>query len=69
MLAYTATYELEDDKVVHHVDAAWNPAWTTDLIRPYKLVGDTLVISGAPAQSPITGEAVMYRMEFKRVKD
>ena len=27
MLAYAATYELQDDKVVHHVDAAWNPAW------------------------------------------
>jgi hypothetical protein len=33
MLAYTASYTLEDGKVVHHVDAAWNPAWMTDLIR------------------------------------
>src|SRR5215469_8541261 len=69
MLAYSATYTLEDDKVVHHVDAAWNPAWATDLIRPYKLEGDTLVISGAPSKDPITGEEVIYRMEFNRVKN
>lgn len=25
MLSYAAAYTLEDDKVIHHVDAAWNP--------------------------------------------
>ena len=25
MLAYSATYTIEGDRVVHHVDAAWNP--------------------------------------------
>ena len=45
-----------------------NPAWgVTDLIRPYKLEGDTLVISGAPGVDPITGEEVIYRMEFHKV--
>jgi hypothetical protein len=24
MLAYTGTYTLQDDRVVHHVDASWN---------------------------------------------
>ena len=39
MLAYSASYTLEDDRVIHHVDAAWNPAWgTSALIRPYTLV-------------------------------
>jgi Lipocalin-like domain len=60
MLAYSATYTLEDDRVAHHVDAAWNPAWTgTDLIRPFRLDGDTLVISGAPSKDPATGEDVI----------
>jgi hypothetical protein len=68
MLAYSATYTLEDDKVVHHVDAAWNPAWIgTDLIRPYTLSGNTLVISGAPSKDPATGEDVIYRIEFQKV--
>ena len=68
MLAYSASYTLEDDRVIHHVDAAWNPAWgVTDLIRPYTLEGNTLVISGAPGNDPATGEEVIYRMEFRKV--
>lgn len=70
MPAYSASYTLDDDKVVHHVDASWNPAWgTSDLIRPYKLDGDTLVISGAPGKDPVTGEDVVYRMEFRKVRE
>lgn len=67
MLAYAATYELEGDTVIHHVDATWNPAWGPDLVRPFTLAGDTLVISGAPGQDPVTGEDVVYRMEFRKV--
>jgi hypothetical protein len=26
MLAYAGTYNLEEDKVVHHVDTSWNQA-------------------------------------------
>src|SRR3712207_3144604 len=66
MLAYSAAYTVEDDRVVHHVDAAWNPAWVGDLIRPYTLDGDTLVISGAPSKDPRTGEEVIYRIEFNK---
>ena len=69
MLAYSATYTLEGDKVVHHVDASWNPAWAgTDLIRPFTLDGDTLVISGAPSKDPTTGEEVLYRIEFTKIR-
>lgn len=68
MLAYTASYKIEDDKVIHFVDGAWNPAWgQTPLIRPFKLAGDVLVISGAPGRDPVTGEEVVYRMEFRKV--
>lgn len=67
MLAYSATYSLEADRVVHHVDAAWNPAWLGPLIRPFRLDGDRLVISGAPSKDPETGEDVIYRIEFTRL--
>jgi hypothetical protein len=70
MLAYSAVYTLEKDKVVHHVDAAWNPAWLGEtLIRPFTLNGDTLVISGAPSKDPTTGEDVIYRIEFNRLRN
>ncbi len=67
MLAYCASYTLEGDTVVHRVEAAWNPAWEINLIRPYVLDGDTLVISGAQGRDTITGEPVEFRMEFRKV--
>lgn len=67
MLAYVASYSLEEDRVVHHVDGSWNPNWHGDLSRPFVLEGDRLVISGAPGIDPKTGEEVVYRMEFAKV--
>jgi hypothetical protein len=67
MLAYVASYHLEEDRVVHHVDGSWNPNWGGDLSRPFTLEGDRLVISGAPGVDPATGETVVYRMEFTKV--
>ncbi|WP_424814226.1 lipocalin-like domain-containing protein [Roseococcus sp. YIM B11640] len=68
MLAYSARYRLEGDRVIHMVDASWNPAWgVTELIRPFTLEGDKLVISGAPGTDPKTGDEVVYRMEFRKV--
>lgn len=68
MLAYTASYKVKGDKVIHIVDGSWNPAWgKTPLIRPFKLDGDSLVISGDPGLDPATGDEVVYRMEFQRV--
>lgn len=67
MLAYVATYTVEDNRVVHHVEAAWDPNWQFDLSRPFTLTGDTLVIAGAPGVDPETGKAVIYRMEFRKV--
>ncbi|MHA3977159.1 lipocalin-like domain-containing protein [Halovulum sp. GXIMD14794] len=67
MLAYVASYTLEGDRVVHHVERAWNPDWELDLSRPFTLSGRRLTISGAPGTDPVTGEAVIYRMEFEKV--
>lgn len=67
MLAYVASYTLEGDRVVHHVDGSWNPIWGGELSRPFTLEGDRLVISGAPGTDPATGEEVVYRMEFTKV--
>ena len=68
MLAYAASYTVDDERVVHHVDASWNQSWTgTDLVRFYKLDGDRLTIRGAPAPDPVTGEEVVYLIAFRRV--
>ena len=67
MLAYVASYSVEGDRVVHHVDGSWNPNWHGALSRPFVLEGDRLMISGAPGIDPRTGEEVVYRMEFIKV--
>ncbi|MDR6756712.1 hypothetical protein J2Y48_002005 [Mycoplana sp. BE70] len=67
MLAYSASYTLENGRVIHHVDGAWNPAWKGALIRPYRVEGNRLFISGAPGKDPRTGEEVIYDLEFEKV--
>ncbi|HKD30018.1 MAG TPA: lipocalin-like domain-containing protein [Xanthobacteraceae bacterium] len=68
MLAYTGTYTLDDEEVVHHVDASWNQAGTgTDQVRFYKLNGDKLSITSARAPDPFTGEEVVHRVEFQKL--
>ncbi|KQU95357.1 hypothetical protein GFB56_17090 [Ensifer sp. T173] len=68
MLAYAGSYTLEDGKVIHHAEASWNPAWgVSDLIRPFMLDGDRLVIHSAPGVDPTTGEEVTYHLEFRKV--
>ncbi|HMO29054.1 lipocalin-like domain-containing protein [Enterovirga sp.] len=69
MLAYTASYTIEDETVIHTVDGSWNPVWGREpLVRPFKLAGNKLVISGAPGRDPVTGDDVIYRMIFERVR-
>ncbi|MDM9625293.1 lipocalin-like domain-containing protein [Rhizobium sp. S152] len=68
MLAYAGTYSFENGRVVHHVDASWNPAWgVSDLIRPFSIDGDRLMITGAPGTDPASGEEVVYELEFRKV--
>lgn len=69
MIAYAGTYSVDAEKAVHHVDASWNQAFTgTDQVRFYKLEGDKLTISSAPAKDPFTGKEVIHRIEFQRIQ-
>jgi hypothetical protein len=55
MFAYSGRYTVEGDKVVHHVDVSWRENVNVDLVRFFKLEGDRLTITTAPALNPITG--------------
>ncbi len=69
MVAYAGTYTLESDKVIHHVDISWNQSWTgTDQVRFYKLEGDRLTITTAPARSPLDGKEGRSILVWKKVK-
>ena len=67
MLAYTGTYTLQEDHVVHHLDATWNQTWTgSEQLRFFKLNGSTLQLAGAPAPDPYTGRTVVHRVAFRK---
>jgi hypothetical protein len=69
MFAYAGTYTADGEKVVHHVDISWNQSWTgTDLVRFYKLEGNTLTITTARAQSAIDGEEGEFILVWNKVK-
>lgn len=67
MLACVARWTLEADRVIHHIEGAWSPDWEIDLSRPFAPEGDRLTIGAAPGVDPITGEAVLYAMAFRKV--
>jgi hypothetical protein len=68
MFAYAGRYTVDGQKVVHHVDISWNQSWTgTDLVRFYKLDGNTLTITTAPAPSTIDGEEGQWILVWQKV--
>ena len=69
MVAYTGRYTLSGDKVIHHVDVAWNEAWIgSDLVRSYKVSGDRLAITTAPTKYDIDGTEQVSTLTLERVK-
>ena len=47
--AYSGTYIVEGDTVIHDVNLSWNEAWTgTKQMRLFKVTGDELVIETTP---------------------
>ena len=47
--AYSGTYIVESDKVIHDVNLSWNEAWTgTRQMRLFQVSGDELVIETTP---------------------
>jgi hypothetical protein len=56
MVSYTGRYTIEGNKVVHHVDVAWNEAWIgTDLVRSFTISGDRLTITTTPTKYGLDG--------------
>jgi hypothetical protein len=69
MLAYAGTYTIAGDKVVHHIDVAWNNARLgSDQVRFFKLNGDGLTLTTERNKSPIDGSEGFGVLEFERVK-
>ncbi|HTE13723.1 MAG TPA: lipocalin-like domain-containing protein, partial [Burkholderiales bacterium] len=47
--AYSGSYTVEGDTVIHNVELSWNEAWTgTKQVRRFKVNGDELTIETTP---------------------
>ena len=69
MLAYAGTYTIAGDRVVHHIDIAWNNARIgSDQVRFFKLDGDRLTLTTERNKSPIDGSEGFGVLEFERVR-
>ena len=63
------TYTIAGDKVVHHIDIAWNNARLgSDQVRFFKLDGDRLTLTTERNKSPIDGSEGFGVLEFERVR-
>jgi hypothetical protein len=69
MIAYAGTYTIAGEKVIHHIDTAWNNARLgSDQTRFFKIEGDTLTLTTERNKSPIDGSEGFGVLEFERVK-
>jgi hypothetical protein len=69
MVSYAGTYTIAGDKVVHHIDIAWNNARLgSDQVRFFKLDGDRLTLTTERNKSPIDGSEGFGVLEFERIK-
>jgi hypothetical protein len=69
MTAYAGRYTVESDRVIHHVDVAWNPAWVgTDQVRYVSFEGNTIHIRTPVIVSTVDGRRRTFTLHFRRVK-
>lgn len=57
LCSYAGTYSVEGDRISHHIDASWNPAWTgTTQVRQFRIDGQYLHIRTLPDRNPVSGK-------------
>ena len=67
MFAYSGSYTVESDRVVHHVDLSWNEAWTgTDQVRFCKVDEHPLIYTSSPGKNPFDGREVVHEVTYER---
>jgi Lipocalin-like domain len=67
MFAYSGTYTVKSDRVIHHLDMSWNEVWSgTEQVRFCKIEGNILTYTTAPAKSPLDGNEVVHTVRFGR---
>jgi Lipocalin-like domain len=69
LIAYAGSYEIDGDKVRHHVEVSWNQAWTgTTQSRAFMVQGTTLYIRTMPAKNSLSGKQSSSVLVWTRVQ-
>jgi hypothetical protein len=67
MFAYSGTYSVEANMVIHHVDISWNEVWTgTDQIRLFEVNGNMLTLA-TRITNPADGTEAHYALVWEKV--
>lgn len=67
-VAYSGTYELTSEGIMHHVKASSFQNWVgTDQFRYTEVVGDTMTIKTPPLKAPPDGKTKVTTLVFKRL--
>jgi Lipocalin-like domain len=68
MIAYAGTYQVEDGKVIHHIDIAWNEARLgSDQVRYYTVDGAVLTLKTPTIKSPVDGREGVGVLVWEKV--
>jgi hypothetical protein len=68
MVAYAGTFEVNGDRVTHHIDVSWNQSWVGMAhVRFFKLNGDLLSIATEPMRHPQTGVESIFTVTWRRL--
>jgi Lipocalin-like domain len=68
MVAYAGRYTVEPSRVIHHVEQSWDQARTgTDVVRFYRLEGNRLTLTTAPAPNPRDGKMSVSTLVWERL--
>jgi len=69
MVAYSGTYSIDGNKVIHKVEVSWNQAWNgTDQVRFIEIKDNHLTIKTAPMVSPVGGKQSVNTLVWERMK-
>ena len=56
LIAYAGSYAIDGYKIIHHIEASWNQAWTgTTQVSQFNINGRSLYLRTGPGKNPVTG--------------
>lgn len=68
-IAYSGTYDLTPEGIMHHVEVATFQNWVgTDQFRFVKVVGDRMIVKTPPIKGPPDGKTKVMTLELVRVE-